>query len=194
MVVWTCVPQGAAQADCWVLVEDLDDWNQEWWVARTLTWMRQGRVALCLCNPNPFPVQIPQGPPLAAVAQVGAEDVRGQTELVFTHPEPTVVEVAVQSVCTEPTEDHPVLPLQGEGLMKKEQERLAALLRKWSTVFAAHEDDFGRTSAVLHQIPTGDAPPVRERHRPIPPSLYAELRSLLQGMLEKGVVKESSSP
>lgn len=109
MVVWTCVPQGAGRADCWVLVEDLDDWSREWRVARTLTWMRQGRVALRLCNPNPFPVQIPQAIPLAAVGQVDAADVRDQAELVFTHPEPTVVEVAVQSVGTMTAEDHPVL-------------------------------------------------------------------------------------
>ncbi|KAJ8365122.1 hypothetical protein SKAU_G00139530 [Synaphobranchus kaupii] len=30
-------------------------------------------------------------------------------------------------------------------------------------VFAAHDDDFGRTDAVKHQIPTGTAPPSRER-------------------------------
>ncbi|KAJ8254743.1 hypothetical protein GJAV_G00196890 [Gymnothorax javanicus] len=160
MVVWTSVPQGMGKADCWVLVEDHDDWSREWRVARALTWMRQGRVVLRLCNPNPFPVQVPQGLPLAAVDQVDAEDVRGQSELVFTHPEPTVVEVAVQSVDTKPTEDHPALALQGEGLTKEEQDRLATLLRKWSTVFAADEDDFGRTSAVLHRIPTGEAPPV----------------------------------
>ncbi|KAJ8285700.1 hypothetical protein GJAV_G00029940 [Gymnothorax javanicus] len=107
-----------------------------------------------------------------------AEDVRGQTELVFTHPEPTLVEVAVQSVCLEPTNHHPVLALCGEGLTREEQDRLTALLREWSTMFVAHGENFGWTSAVLHQIPTGDAPPVWERHRPIPPSLYAELRDL----------------
>lgn len=61
-------------------------------------------------------------------------------------------------------------------------------------MFAVHEDDFGQTSVVQHQIPTGDAPPIQERHRPVPPNMYAELRGLLQGMLESGVVKESSSP
>lgn len=194
MVVWTRVPQGTGQTDCWVMVEDLDDWSREWRVARTLTWMRKGRVALRLCNPNPFPVQLPQGTPLAAVAQVEAEDVRSQTELVFTHPEPAVVEVAVRSVSSGPKEDHPALNLQGDGLAPEEQARLESLLKKWSSVFAAHEDDFGRTSMVQHQIPTGDAPPIRERHRPVPPSLYAELRGLLRGMLENGVVRESSSP
>lgn len=61
-------------------------------------------------------------------------------------------------------------------------------------MFAQHEEDFGRTGAVQHQIPTGSAPPSREQYRPVPPSLYPELRSLLKGMLETGVVRESSSP
>ncbi|KAJ8000169.1 hypothetical protein DPEC_G00202050 [Dallia pectoralis] len=42
------------------------------------------------------------------------------------------------------------------------------------------EDDVGYTSAVRHQILTGDAPPTRERYRPIPQSLYPEIRALLQ--------------
>ena len=92
------------------------------------------------------------------------------------------------------TDEPPVLALQGEGLTPEQQNQLTALLRKWSPVFAAHEEDFGRTNPVLHQIPTGSAPPVRERHRPIPPKLYSELRTLLQSMLESGVVRESNSP
>lgn len=69
-----------------------------------------------------------------------------------------------------------------------------SLLRRWREVFAAGDEDFGQTSAVLHSIPTGSAPPSRERYRPIPTSLYPELRGLLQNMLDNDVIKESSSP
>ncbi|KAJ8007897.1 hypothetical protein DPEC_G00098950 [Dallia pectoralis] len=52
----------------------------------------------------------------------------------------------------------------------------------------------GQRRLVYHTIPTRDAAPTRERYRPVPPSLYAELRVLLRGMLDGGVIKESSSP
>ncbi|KAJ8381694.1 hypothetical protein SKAU_G00024720 [Synaphobranchus kaupii] len=68
------------------------------------------------------------------------------------------------------------------------------LIRRWAGVFAAHEEDFGKIDAVLHNIPTGEASPSRERYRPLPPSLFPELRSLLREMLEGGVIAESASP
>lgn len=61
-------------------------------------------------------------------------------------------------------------------------------------VFAEHDKDFGRTNTVLHQIPTGESPPIRERFCPITPMLYKELQTLLADMLEDGVVYESTSP
>lgn len=64
-------------------------------------------------------------------------------------------------------------------LTQDAQGQLAALLRKWERVFSAHEEDFGRTDVVQHCIPTGDADPIRERFRPLPPFLYQEIRSLL---------------
>lgn len=44
------------------------------------------------------------------------------------------------------------------------------------------------------QIHTGDATPIRERYRPLPPLMCMEMKTLLEGMLEKGVIKESCSP
>ncbi|KAJ8405612.1 hypothetical protein AAFF_G00315920 [Aldrovandia affinis] len=40
---------------------------------------------------------------------------------------------------------------------------MTALLKKWSMVFAAHDEDFGYISAILHHIPTGSTSPVWER-------------------------------
>uniref|UniRef100_A0AAV2J7S8 Uncharacterized protein n=1 Tax=Knipowitschia caucasica TaxID=637954 RepID=A0AAV2J7S8_KNICA len=79
-------------------------------------------------------------------------------------------------------------------LTAQQREQLRTLLAKWEKVFAQHEDDFGRTNLVQHKIPTGNSAPVRERYRLIPPLLYKEVKSLLVGMLEQGVIKESCSP
>lgn len=48
-----------------------------------------------------------------------------------------------------------------------------------------HDKDM---NAVRHQIPTGAAPPIGERYRPVPPKLHAEL------LLDNGAITESSSP
>ncbi|KAL2087264.1 hypothetical protein ACEWY4_018323 [Coilia grayii] len=130
VMLWTQVPQGKDLADCLVTVEDLDNGDNEWRVARTLSWLHQGKLAIRLCNPNPFPVQLPQGRPLATVVQVATDEVRGQSELVLTSPEPAVVEVAVQRIQVEEAVHHPVLALQGQGLTADQQDRLTAMLRR----------------------------------------------------------------
>lgn len=71
---------------------------------------------------------------------------------------------------------------------------LKPLSKLWVRVFAIHKDDLGYTELVQHQIHPGDASPVRERHYPIPPMIFMEMRVLLEDMLEKKVILQSSSP
>lgn len=83
--------------------------------------------------------------------------------------------------------------LWGEGLEKDQRCQLQDFLSRWQHVFSTDED-YGCTGVVRHQIPTGDAAQSRERYRPVPPTLYSEIRTLLRGMLEGGILRESSSP
>lgn len=83
---------------------------------------------------------------------------------------------------------------QTDGLTLLQSNQLQGLLESWQKVFAQDEEDYGRTDAVYHTIPTGGAAPIRQRYRPVPPNLYNELRTLLRDMLEDGVIRESASP
>ncbi|KAJ8398044.1 hypothetical protein AAFF_G00431210 [Aldrovandia affinis] len=168
VIVWAYVSQAVGHPECCVLVEDLEETNYEWQAARVVGRMQQGKVPLHVCNPNPYPVELPQRRPLASVSQLGPKDVQVQRELVLRSKEPHVVEVDVCAVQEAPTEDHPVLVLQGEGLTATQQDCMTALLKKWSMVFAADDEEFDHTSAILHHIPTGSTTPVWERHRPVP--------------------------
>lgn len=193
MVLWAQVLETSKPTHSCVLVEGISD-EEQWHVAKTLAIIKNGKVPIRIKNVNPFPIVVPQRRPLASVYQVFPSDVHGEKELVLHTDQPGMVEVDVQNVQLLPEAEHPVFSLKGEGLTANEQQQMDQLLRKWSKVFAAHEEDYGRTDAVQHHIPTGVAPPSRERYRPVPPSIFPELRRLLQSMLESGVVSESSSP
>lgn len=145
----------------------------------------------CVCV---SPVLIPQRCNLDTVTLIATRDIHTANQVVLRGTIPRVLEVEVWSVKETVAIDHPALELQGEGLSADQQARVTALLRKWTHVFAAHEDDFGDTKAVKHHIATGEAPPIRDRYRLVPPKLFAELRELLQEMVDNKVVWESSSP
>lgn len=193
-VVWAEVPGGQLQDGDQVLVEDCREGQQEWCVGRTLATVQGGKVPLRVCNLHAYPVELPARRPLASVEKVEPDALQLPNELVLRSQGEEVVEVEVRPVSHAQPQHLQTLSQSGEGLAPEEREQLQAVLGKWQRVFAHDEDDHGRTDAVYHHIPTGTAPPIRQRYRPIPPSLYAEMRELLRGMLEGGVIRESSSP
>ncbi|XP_065435190.1 uncharacterized protein LOC135977995 [Chrysemys picta bellii] len=72
--------------------------------------------------------------------------------------------------------------------------RLRALLEKHQEVFSRDERDFGYTTTVTHQIATGDAVPIKQRHRRISPRVFQEVKKHILDLVTQGVLKESHSP
>ncbi|KAJ8351844.1 hypothetical protein SKAU_G00233200 [Synaphobranchus kaupii] len=87
----------------------------------------------------------------------------------------------------------PVRPAGAEWLTPDQQQRFRELNRRWAGVFAAHED-FVRPTLFSITSLQERLPLAAKRYRPLPPSLFPELRPLLQEMLESGVIAESASP
>lgn len=193
-VVWAEVPRGQLRDGDQVLVEDFRGGHQEWCIGRVLTRVQGGRVPLRVCNLHTYPVELPVRRPLASVERVEPDAVQLPNELVLRPQGAQTVEVEVRPVRHALPQHLETLGEQGEDLRADEREQLHRLLEKWQRVFARTEEDYGRTDAVYHHIPTGEAAPIRQRYRPVPPSLYPEMKELLRGMLEGGVIKESSSP
>ncbi|XP_042624230.1 uncharacterized protein cuzd1.1 [Cyprinus carpio] len=81
-----------------------------------------------------------------------------------------------------------------EGLTPAQCERLAELLSKHRDVFSRDDQDYGYTTAVVHDIPTGEAPPIKQRHRRVPPQIFQEVKRHVQNLVSQGILKESSSP
>lgn len=73
-------------------------------------------------------------------------------------------------------------------------DKLCCLLLKWKSVFAKDSLDLGHTDMVKHTINLSDDTPIKQRHRRIPPALLQEVKQHLNEMLDKGVIRESSSP
>ena len=197
VVVWGRARKGPRSADFEALVEAVPD-ERGLGVARALVRVRGGRVPVRLCNPHPYSLVVGRYQKLGQLYPVDAADVRGSRDLSLLMGDDDTVEIALVSA----EEDGPSRPVPEEmqavadriDLPGAQQEELQAMLSKWEKVFARHDEDFGQTDVVQHQIHTGDAAPIRERHRPLPPSMYKEMKTLLSGMLEKGVIAESCSP
>ena len=82
----------------------------------------------------------------------------------------------------------------GPGITPCEKERFRELLTSYVDVLALTTDDLGRTNKLRHHIDTGDAPPIRQSVRRIPPYRREEVRDLLNKMLDRVVIEPSSSP
>ncbi|XP_062386073.1 uncharacterized protein LOC134073108 [Sardina pilchardus] len=199
-LVWAKVPSRKHGQDVWVVVEPHLE-CKEVEVARAIATVHRGRVPVRVRNTKPYPVHLHHHQGLARVTTVTPSQVVEGTDVCFTRVGPGVVEVGV--VHTEQglgmtagrMPDHLCCEsLQGENLDGNQQQQLQQLLDRWQHVFSTHDEDYGCTDVVKHQIPTGDVAPSRERYRPVPPTLYQEVRSLLRGMLEGGIIRESSSP
>lgn len=199
-VLWVRVPAGPRESGNCVLVEPHED-CQPIEVAHGLAVIRRGRVSVKVRNAHPYPVLLRRHQRLVRVSSVRPVQVQEQQDVCFRQVSPAVVEVAVRPVeaSSGPVRGGMPTHLMGESLKGEDLEegqvlQLQELLKKWKHVFSTHEEDYGCTGAIKHQIPTGEAAPSRERYRPVPPTLYTEVRALLKGMLEGGIVRESSSP
>ena len=81
-----------------------------------------------------------------------------------------------------------------DELDKDRVEAMKSLLLKWKSAFSTHDLDLGLTDKVTHRIRLKDDMPFKERPRPIPPSMFEEVRAHLKEMETLGVIRRSQSP
>jgi len=77
---------------------------------------------------------------------------------------------------------------------KEERKKALELLQKYAALFCTDESRKGKTSAVKHQINTGDAKPIRQPPRSIPLAKRDEVNVLIKEMERNSVIEPSSSP
>lgn len=165
----------------------------EWLVARTLSVVQQGHVLMQLVNLGSAPLQVP--------TDLAIADVYTVPKSCITDPCPGVEAAcaSLQSALPDSEDSYfwqlvaqlalPVQKMTSEQITKIQQ-----LVHKHMIAFSQGPEDYGCTTALEHPIHTGDTAPIRERYRNIPPALCQEVKDLLRGMLQGGVIRESRSP
>ena len=154
-------------------------------VARALVRVVSNRVPVRLLNARCEPVIVYAGMEIATLEQAEVPIERIQT--IAKDYEPHVDEQKWELLSTLAEE-------AGYDLSSEERERFQDLLCSYADVFASSTTDYGRTSWLRHCIDTGNAVPIRQPVRCLPPQRRDNVRQLIGEMLEKGVVERSISP
>ncbi|KAI3366509.1 hypothetical protein L3Q82_000640 [Scortum barcoo] len=156
---------------------------------------------------SPCLVQVVQGTVYVPVVNVGTTEVLlyprtglgvlSAVQVVslptgVTEVESSVATVSSQTVATSVLDRVEMLDLS--LLSEQEQAGAKSLLRKYRSVFSAHDGDLGCTNLLCHDIPLLDDVPVRQRYCRIPPSEYEAVKAHINQLLESQVIRESSSP
>jgi hypothetical protein len=80
-------------------------------------------------------------------------------------------------------------------LSQEERATLEPVLLRYRHVFYDEDiNDFRGTDVIEHRIITGDAEPIRKTSYRVPYALRDEMKNQIWDMLDKGVIRESSSP
>ena len=142
--------------------------------ARSVSTVREGCVELQVTNSSPTPVKLFHG------TKIGQFTPLEQVQVVDTVQEQT------QHATPFPSD----IDLSTSSLSAPQKEEL---LHRFSHVFAQEGEPRGRTTVVKHHIETF-GPRIRQRLRRLPASLKGEVDKEIQGMLQTGVIRLSTSP
>ena len=79
-------------------------------------------------------------------------------------------------------------------LTQSQHEQLQQTLSKYQTTFSKDDDDIGLCNLVEHKVDLTDDRPIKIPHRRVPPHQWDEVREYIQKSLDRGIIRESSSP
>ena len=86
------------------------------------------------------------------------------------------------------------LGIDTSSMSQQQKDSLEELVRDFRGVFSTSKQDVGRTDLVYHNISTGDAAPIRQPPRRLPLHYKQEVDTMLDDMLQQGVIEPSHSP
>ena len=150
-------------------------------IACALVTPSEGKVSVRLLNPRAKRVVVHSGREIAVLEE-------DEEPISAVHDMPT------QKPSQEILNLRELVNRSGKELDATQKEEFYHLLLEFREIFAATSADLGRTDKIKHDIYTGKAPPVRQQVCRIPPSRRSEMKQLVQDLLQRRVIQESSSP
>ena len=87
-----------------------------------------------------------------------------------------------------------VLGLSDLPIGLEDRDRVAKLIFEFQDVFALTDAELGVTDRACHQLDTGNSAPIKQYARRIPFSLRGPVEEAVNDMLQRGIVRPSSSP
>lgn len=143
-------------------------------VASVLTRTEDGKVPVRVMNSSETAIRLTPRCRVAVVSK--PREVLPKEMLEFEEEDGMLhVKQVTHIQADEIPEEFPVpVQVNYEGLTPTQCEELKKLLSKYRDVFSKSDNDYGHTQAVTHDIPTGDAPPIKQRHRRVPPQVFQE--------------------
>ena len=79
-------------------------------------------------------------------------------------------------------------------MSSSEYQRLTNLISSYSNIFASPNGELGRTDRIRHTIDTGDARPIKQAPRRLPPCRREVIEQEIDKMLAQGIIEPSDSP
>lgn len=86
------------------------------------------------------------------------------------------------------------LGLHNRGFSECDMQDINRLLSTHLSVFSTDDSDLGRTHLILHEIDTGQAPPIKMAPRRVPLHLQQEVTDHIREMHGHGIIQPSVSP
>ncbi len=204
-----------------MLVQTVDSDSVHLCMIEGIQHVKDGMVEVVMANTGPEPVTFPVATTLVSVQEVAVTDqvvILPSSEALNVSVQPVVVESGGEAPLPTPDllvgdqvqTDEPAscpgifqfpdgsrytLPpgLCLDGLASDDAMRVAALVRQYDSVFSKGPLDVGHCDLIPHEIRVTDAAPVNSAYRRVPPHLVEEVKTLLQGFLDQGLIRRSSS-
>lgn len=175
----------SVEENCEVLVEPLQQLPKGIFVGPTLSCTYKNQLKLQVLNLTDDDVWLDPRTPLGMVRT---------PSIIHDATVPFVKVYVGQVVADVSVPQHELSVPLSPSLTAEQKEQAQRLLQQYKDIFASSEDDLGHAEGVTHRIHTVDDIPVKQPYRRIPPSQWEEVQEHIRKLIEKGVIRESTSP
>ncbi|CAC5358979.1 Retrovirus-related Pol polyprotein from transposon 297,Retrovirus-related Pol polyprotein from transposon 412 [Mytilus coruscus] len=156
--------------------------------ARVLTKACDKDVVFKVLNPTSKPVKLFKDTNIGTFEEIDKVlDEEYNSDVV---PTSHVVNSLCEGISKEMMQD---VQVDWEQLSNSEQEQLSELLNEFSDIFAKSDSDLGKTNLVSHSIDTQGHGAVKQRPYRVPFSQREEIRTQIQDMLDRDIIRPSHS-